>query len=355
MNFRGGSPRIRMTGVAILVAVGSLNGAGEGRALAFPGGSGGNPTSGTFVAPAPNPFAEGGAIPVANRVELGPIETISESLFGDVYDGGKWRPLTLGTFLTDGWLEPWAEAPAGREGRTPRHGWLGSFDGVFYRLWLADFGYHRDINLGSGGNRYVGDAAIFLPFSRRFEFLIFAPFVVSNGTPEPRRGYTSRFGDLSIVPRFLLAEGESSSHVFAVEVRTPTGSRSTGNDFMGLLPRYEFWANPVGPWIVRGSIGAFAPLNKAATPSRTAIVGGFAAGRYFRPHDVPFGDLVFYGACNFYVPLDGAASTGTSVSVGPGTRFHLGKDFYFLNFWNFPVTGPPPEAFSVQVALLKVF
>jgi hypothetical protein len=52
-------------------------------------------------------------------------------------------------------------------------------------------------------------------------------------------------------------------------------------------------------------------------------VGGLAVGRYFTPHDVPFGDLVFYCESNLLVPLDGGASRFAVVSVGPGTRFHF--------------------------------
>ena len=74
------------------------------------------------------------------------LATIEESLFGDVYAEGRWRPLTLGSFFTDGWLEPWAAAPAGRDGLTPRHGWLGAFNGVFYRLWTTDLGYTNALN-----------------------------------------------------------------------------------------------------------------------------------------------------------------------------------------------------------------
>ena len=129
--------------------------------------------------------------PISPRIEMGLLDTITESLFGDVYAEGRWRPLPLSTFFSEGWFEPWAAAPSGREGLTPRHGWLASFDGVFYRLWFATFGYSNSINTSFGGNRYLGTYSIFLPFSRRFEVLFDVPFVVSNGTKDPTRGYTS--------------------------------------------------------------------------------------------------------------------------------------------------------------------
>jgi hypothetical protein len=305
--------------------------------------------------PAPPLGAGGGPVPIAPRVETGLFDTVAESLFGDVYAEGRWRPLSLSTFFSEGWFEPWAAAPAGRDGLTPRHGWLASFDGVFYRLWFTTFGYSNNINTSFGGNRYLGTYTIFLPFSRRFEVLFDVPFVVSNGTKDPTHGYTSQFGDLTVTPRFMLSETAATSQVFALAVRTPTGTPRTANGIMALTPRYEFWTNPVGRWVVRGSSGFFVPMNKAETPAQTSLVGGLAVGRYFTPHDVPFGDLVFYCESNFLVPLDGGASRSTVVSVGPGTRFHIANNYYFLADWDFPVTGNRPDHYTLQVALMKVF
>jgi hypothetical protein len=162
------------------------------------------PGAETTVGPPTVPAPDLG--PVAPRVEMSLLGTIADSLFGDVYAEGRWRPLSLNTLFTEGWLEPWAAAPAGRDGLTPRHGWLGAFDGVFYRLWFTTFGYSHNLNAPYGGNRYLGDYAIFLPFSRRFEVLLDVPFVQANGTTNPRQGYTSQFGDLTVTPRVLLSE-----------------------------------------------------------------------------------------------------------------------------------------------------
>jgi hypothetical protein len=304
---------------------------------------------------APSFGAGGGPAPVGPRIEMGLFDTAIDSLFGDVYAEGRWRPLSLGTFFSEGWFEPWAGAPAGRDGLTPRHGWLGAFDGVFYRLWLTTFGYNNNINTSFGGNRYLGTYSVFLPFSRRFEVLFDVPFVVSNGTKDPTRGYTSRFGDLTVTPRFLLSETAATSQVFALGIRTPTGTPGTANGIMALTPRYEFWTNPGGPWVVRGSSGLFVPMNKGENPAQTSVVGGLAVGRYFRPHDVPFGDLVFYCESNYVVPLDGGASRFTTVTVGPGTRFHIANNYFFLADLDFPLTGNRPDHFTLQVALLKVF
>ena len=43
------------------------------------------------------------------------------------------------------------------------------------------------------------------------------------------------------------------------------------------------------------------------------------------------------------------------LSLGPGTRFHLANNYFFLANWEFPVTGNKPADHTLQVALLKVF
>ncbi len=92
-----------------------------------------------------------------------------------------------------------------------------------------------------------------------------------------------------------------------------------------------------------------------AGPAGTAYSGDLAIGRYFTPHDVPFGDLVFYAATNWKVPLDGTSNMNTYFGIGPGTRFHIVKNFFFLHYWEFPLVGPHPYTYNMQVAVLKVF
>ncbi len=293
--------------------------------------------------------------PATPRIAMSLFNTIAGSLFGDVYEPGRWRPLSLGMFFSEGWLEPWAAPPAGQDDLTPRHGWLGAFNGLFYRLWLAELSYSNSLVRPYHGDSYAGSYGVFLPFSRRFEIDLIVPFVVSSGTRGPGRGYRSEFGDLTVTPRFLLAETAAATHIFAIDIQTPTGSRATGNGTMALQPRYAFWWNPGGPWVVRGGSGIYAPLNSPQGPAGTACTGDLAIGHYFRPSDVAFGDLVFYAASNWKVPLDGTSKTGTYLGVGPGTRFHIAKNFFFLNYWEFPLTGPHPQSYIMQVALLKVF
>ena len=58
--------------------------------------------------------------------------------------------------------------------------------------------YQNNLNKPFGGNAYSGNVSAFLPFSRRFELFFNAPFITSNGTEDPARGYRSEFGDLQV-------------------------------------------------------------------------------------------------------------------------------------------------------------
>jgi hypothetical protein len=215
-------------------------------------------------------FNEPADEPIAPQIASSFFDTVTESFFGDVYAEGKWRRLSLGTFFSEGWNEPWAAPPAGTEDLTPRQGWLGALNGVFYRLWLTTFSDSSHLDTSFRGNRYGGLYQVFLSFSRHFEVRLDVPFVVSNGTQAPGRGYTSQFGDFTIVPRFLLSETAAATQVFALDIRTPTGTTATGNGTMSLAPRYEFWSNPGGPWVVRGGSGLVAPINTSRGPSGTS-------------------------------------------------------------------------------------
>ena len=267
--------------------------------------------------PAPAPST----LPADTPVVMGLFDTITASIFEDPNSPNAWRPLSLGTFFSEGWNEPWAGGPAGQSGLTPRHGWLGAFEGVFYRLWLVDAIYQNNLSKPFGGNGYRGDFAIFLPFSRRFELFLNVPFVTANGTEDPNRGYRSDFGDMTIAAGFLLSETKSFTQLATLAMIVPTGQTETGGNLMTLFPRYSFWSNPGGAWVVRGGMGFNVPLNKndqepapVFTPgggvlfgestSQTNYNAALAVGRYFTPHDVPFGDLVLYANCNVVVPLE---------------------------------------------------
>jgi hypothetical protein len=277
------------------------------------------------------------------------LETIRASL---TRDDNPWRPLTLDTFFTEGWREPWAGGPAGQSGLTPRHGWLGSFEGVFYRLWLVNGSYMNGVTSANGdGSGYSGGIATFLPLSRRLELYINAPLSAPNGSRSTGERRTE-FGDVQVAASFLLSETEATTHLFTLGATLPTGEAETGGGLTTIFPRYSFWTNPGGAWVVRGGTGLNIPVNESAAAS--TFNGNMAVGRYFRPHDVPFGDFVLYVNTNIVTPIDDSDGP-TYVGVGPGTRFQITGNWYFLNYWEAQVSGEKPFDYQTQLAIVKAW
>ena len=59
-----------------------------------------------------------GAAQPATSLEMGPLDTITESLFGKP-DPNSWHPLPLSTLLSEGWDEAWVPSPNGSGGARP--------------------------------------------------------------------------------------------------------------------------------------------------------------------------------------------------------------------------------------------
>src|SRR5215831_1272897 len=103
----------------------------------------------------------------------GLLGAIVQSLTGDVYsEPQRWCALSFSGFFTEGWDEAWVSPPPGGGG-APRQGWLNAFDGVFYRLGIATYGYAH--NFVDNGNQNSGLLQFYLPFNRRFEFRVDIP------------------------------------------------------------------------------------------------------------------------------------------------------------------------------------
>ena len=301
----------------------------------------------TFGAPGASAAAQATSAGAEKPTGFG---VFGESLAGDVYDPAKWHPLSLGTFFTDGWNEPWASGPNG-EGGAPRQGWLNANDGVFYRLFLFTFNWAHN----GSDDSYVGGLTAYTPLNKRFQFRFDIPFFVSVPGFERETG----FGDFQVTPRFLLSETQNFSQSLDLTFRTPTGSERTGNGVGAFSPVYNFWWNAVGGLVLRGGVGGFVPFSGPNT--RESFIANFAAGYYFTPHDLlPIGDLVWYVATNLNQLTDGVVAqtevpNNTTVTFTPGFRTHLGANFYLLGGVEVPATNPKAFDYQVLGALMKVW
>jgi hypothetical protein len=288
-----------------------------------------------------------------------------ESLIGPL-DTERWTPLRLAEFFSDGWDRPYDSV----DHTSPRQTWINSADGAFYRLAVISGAWAQ-------GTSDVVDTAngsvfLFTPLNRRFEVGWFLPFSLISPDPRsPATAATRGTGDLTVAPRFLLAEDKEYSVTANCYIRCPTGSAETGNGVTSLSPDVEFWMNPTGRWVLRGGAGVTIPTNltAASTPLLEAnpwtgfnmtpgpfssFDGRLAGGLYLTPADAPvFKHLCATVATNFHTCLSGGNSTYFSIT--PGMRTGIGRDWYLLAGLEVPLVGPLPFANQAIVQAIKNF
>ena len=73
----------------------------------------------------------------AARVVMRPLDVIIESIFGEA-SVEDWQQLSLSTFFSQGWDQPWAKSPPGTNG-APKQNWFGAADAAFVRLNSLNF------------------------------------------------------------------------------------------------------------------------------------------------------------------------------------------------------------------------
>jgi hypothetical protein len=284
--------------------------------------------------------------PVSARPKYSLWGAAKESLFGDVYaHPERWQPMSLGTFFTEGWNEPWVSPPKGGGG-APRQSWLNAFNGVFYRLVSTTGGWAH----GDGGDAYSGSLTVDTPLNARTQLQWTVPYVASNLGADGDRH--TGFGDFSLTTRFLLSETQDVTQSFNVAFRAPTGDVANHNAVASITPDYEFWANWWRGLVVRGGVGLAVPFNHdglTKAGARTTFLANLAAGYYFTPHDLaPVGDLVWYVSTNLSQPTDNRAPNNiTTLTFTPGFRTYLGWNLYLFGGVEVPATAP--KAFDYQV------
>jgi hypothetical protein len=299
------------------------------------------PNVGLMTSDHPLYYPVPGAGPTARQVIPGIFRTISESIFGQP-DPNDWRPLPFSTLFSEGWNETWIPSPSG-SGGAPRQGWINAADANLYRLWF--FTFSQTFNQGSQGNAYLGSYTLLTPLSRRLLLTTNIPFVLRNsassglpiispsGLALPTTKDHTTFGDISFTPRVLLHETKDLSLTAEVVALVPTGNQPLAGK-TALTPAFAFWNNFAGRWVIRGRIGDYIPLGGGGSDM---LIGELAIGQTLTDHDVPlFGDFTWYISSVVNTPLrDGHR---TSVTLTPGIRTHVGRDWYFLAGLPTPLT-----------------
>ena len=295
--------------------------------------------------------------PVQTERHYSFTEAVVESVTGDVYSdeaAARWQDLSFSNMFSKGWDKPWSSPPNGGGG-APRHGWLNAYEGVFYRLSIATFGWQHGLN---GGDGYNLNVTSFTPLNQRMEIQTDIPVMTS--TPGASgNGSETNFGDFKITPRIMLSESRDVSQSLNVTFRTPTGDVFNGNHVASISPQYNFWANSWKGLVVRGGAGFAIPYagDIAQSGARSTFDANLAVGYYFTPHDfTPVGDLVWYVSTNLSQPIDNrAATSNTFVSLTPGFRTHVGDNWFLLGAVEVPVTSNAAYEYQVLAGIMKVY
>jgi hypothetical protein len=281
-----------------------------------------------------------GTAPTGARVETEIFDTITASVF-DRPGPNPWRALPFSTLLGEGWSESWVPSPRG-SGGAPRQGWINAVTGHLNRGWF--FTFAQGFNDPPEGNAYLGSYTLMTPLSRRLMLITNIPFVLRNvadsGLPtiDPSgptvttsRSHTG-FGDISFTPRVLLHETKDFSLTAELAVLTPTGDRPLARN-CSLTPAVGFWTDLAGGWAIRGGIADLIPTQGGGN----TLISQLAVGRTTTGHDVPLlGDFTYYLAAVAETPL--SDGDHTSVTLTPGLRTHLGRDWYLLAGLPTPLT-----------------
>ncbi len=282
------------------------------------------------------------------------LDVIGASLFDDIYSDeakARWTPLYLSTYFTDGWNTPFV-LPTSSSAGAPRQGWVGAFDGQFFRAWFFAFAYDQGVNQKIG-NGYVGRYTLFAPLNRRLEFQVDSLFIVSNKGGASNT-YHGNIGDQTFWLKTLLCETKNYGYGFALGYNAPTGRTENGQGNNSLTTSFRgLWFPFGGMWMIRGETGPVIPF---AHTGYTQYANVLAAGRYFPgSKESWFQQWWFYVVATQSSTIAGTPRHETSFTLLPGFRCKLtGRLFesvgtglwYFFADVNVPMTGP--QAFSYQ-------
>jgi len=306
--------------------------------------------------------------PLRSPTGLSALEVIQRSLFDEIYSPasqGKWSPLTLGEFFSQGWDVPYANPTAGNgglagTGGAPRQGWIGAYGATFFRAWFFAYVYAQGLN-SHIGNTMVGQYTGWIPFNRRFELQVNYNFIVSNkgGTSGTYHGNT---GDTNFALRFMLSESKNFGQMFQLGIQAPFGKEENGNGVANIFPQYQTWWNIYDKWVVKTETGVAVPTNHAKTSGYSDFHNVLAIGRYFPgSKESWFQQWWFYLVADAESTISGTPRRFTSFSLQPGMRCRMTDPiftnigtglWYFFAAVNVPMTGPQAISYEPIFAVL---
>jgi hypothetical protein len=301
-------------------------------------------------------------------VVMEPLDVIHESIFGPA-SPEDWKPLTLRTFFTEGWDEPFHHSPEGTNG-APKDHWIGTASGTFGRFYMLDFVYTNNMSPDKGlflspfpqfnpikppvdGEHYNGFATIMLPLNSRMEILFGGSFISANKSSLDG-GYVGNFGDLAVQARFHLIDQRDFSMTALLSERIPTGKSVNGNGINYVTPSAEFWWNFAPKWVLRGGTGINILTGRRSATSVYFTNTGI--GRYLTDKDASvLKELVVHLTVSTTSDVSGGAGHINEIYLLPGFRCGLGSGqrWYAMGGIEVPVSSPHPYDWQPNFSLVR--
>lgn len=253
----------------------------------------------------------------------------------DKYPAEKQRQdLTFKNFFTYGWDVGWKEPDEGPND-APRFGLLRIQRAFWEREIRLVHSYTFGVDGGAADEQEL-EMEVELPINRRF-LIEFEPAVSSvraNG-----RSWDFGAGDLKVIPQVMLWETKDLSFSSILVVRTPTGTRRVGEGRTSLMPSLALWTDLGERSGLHTFFGAEFPLDGYEAGHRDAVLQyGIAPAK-----TVTSKDTLLLGNLTFFAEFNGTTDMGrqkqTTLTLLPGVRWLLFKDFWLATGYEFPLTG----------------
>lgn len=246
------------------------------------------------------------------------------------------------------------EEPEQEPDQSPRFRLLKIPATVFEREVRMNYSF---TNNGDGGelDEHEWEFEFEMPVSRRL-LLEVEPKIISLS---PNDGdTTSGFGDTSLITRIMLLETRNTTLLSLLEITLPTGDedRGLGSGLTTISPGIGMWRDLGGHFALHSFFGLDIPTGgKSDEDPDTTIIYGSALTKTVTSKDTPF-----FGNLTFFVEFNGNSDIGsdddtTVVSILPGARWNLGRDFWLMPGVEFPIIGRDEFDTRVWFSVLKDF
>lgn len=255
-------------------------------------------------------------------------------IVGNFPVGQKRQDLTFQNFFSYGWNVGWSEpdegpndAPRFRLMRIQRAFWEREVRLVSPYAFATDGGTADELEV---------EMEIELPVNRRFliEFEPALKGVGPYGSP-----WSFGAGDLLMIPQVMLYETKNISFSSGLSVRVPTGSQKVGSGRTSLAPYLAWWTDLGQRMSLHTFFGAEFPLAGYGSDAPNATLQYAAAlAKTITPKNTPW-----FGNFTLFTELNGTTDSGgpnpsTTVTLLPGARWLLFKDFWLAAGYEFPLT-----------------